>query len=85
MKRVAKSAKDVRFPCIHKRDGVDFHFLYMSPSKNHIAVPSCWARWATLWFVEGSGEGSHLRRSCRDSFPVRATKLLGQKRSKTRR
>ena len=39
-KRHASSCGDIRFPWIHNKDPVAFHFLNMPLSKNHLAVPS---------------------------------------------
>ena len=46
--RVAEDERDVRFPWIHKREGLVFHVLYIEPSKNQVAVTSCWMLRAVL-------------------------------------
>jgi hypothetical protein len=55
----------VRFPWIHRREPVAIHSLYMAPSKNHEAVPLCWASQAVLWLIDGSGGESHRHISVR--------------------
>jgi hypothetical protein len=39
------TVENIHFPWIHKRDPFSFHFVYALslPSKNHAAVPLCWA------------------------------------------
>lgn len=57
---VLESKENIRLPCIHKREGVDFHFLKVLLWKNQVAVPSWWALQAVLWLTEESGGESHL-------------------------
>ena len=73
MASVGRMGQGTRFPWIQSNDSdpTDFHSWYVLPSKNHFAVPLWWELHAILWFVDGSGGESHLRRSCRIWLPVR--------------
>ena len=54
----AKSTKNLRLPCIHKKDSDAFHSANALLSKNHAEVPAWCAFQTKSWFFEGSGGDS---------------------------